>query len=133
MKELLLKRILEDADKTVGSILWVKDMTQLCCTIELPWINNEPFISCIPKGRYLCKKYSSAKYHDVWEVVNVPNKSKILIHIANIVDDVKGCIGPGKIFAKNIKNGKDGVASSGPTMTMLRGKLGDDDFILAIE
>src|ERR1700690_780212 len=67
----------------------------LCATIELPWINNEPRISCIPEGRYrLVKRYSP---HFKWHLMleNVPQRSSILIHPANnAVKELKGCIAP---------------------------------------
>ncbi|MFA0814108.1 DUF5675 family protein, partial [Microbulbifer epialgicus] len=39
--------------------------------------------------------YSSAKYPSVWELQEVPGRSKILIHTANYASDVQGCIGIG--------------------------------------
>ena len=59
------------------------DGVKLCATIELPWRNNEPSISCIPEGDYrLIKRYSPHfKAHlQVWDV---PGRDEILIHPAN--------------------------------------------------
>ena len=65
-------------------------------TIERPWINNKPYVSCIPEGVYYCGKYSSAKYPKTYEIENVVNRTYILFHIANRARNVKGCVGLGK-------------------------------------
>lgn len=67
----------------------------ICSTIELPWKNNQPRISCIPEGKYpLIKRYSP---HFNWhlEVTDVPARELILIHPANdAITELKGCIAP---------------------------------------
>jgi hypothetical protein len=67
----------------------------ICSTIELPWKNNEPRISCIPEGNYgLVKRYSP---HHKWhfELKDVPGRQLILIHPANdAITELKGCIAP---------------------------------------
>ena len=71
------------------------DGVKLCATIELPWRNNEPRISCIPEGNYrLIKRYSPHfKAHlQIWDV---PGRDEILIHPANdAAKELKGCIAP---------------------------------------
>lgn len=62
-----------------------------CFTLEPPDRNNG-LDSCIPVGEYSCKRYSSAKYPDTFEVTNVPNRSYILIHSGNIDKHSLGCI-----------------------------------------
>lgn len=66
-----------------------------CNTIELPNKGNQQNISCIPTGTYSVIPYSSEKFPNVYQVQNVPNRDKILIHIANTVGDLLGCIGVG--------------------------------------
>ena len=71
------------------------DNVGLCHTIELPWIENEQQISCIPEGRYeLVKRYSPKfKWHLL--VKDVPDRALILIHPANdALKELKGCIAP---------------------------------------
>ena len=46
----------------------------ICSTIELPWINNEKRVSCIPEGKYLLKKRYSRKFQWHIEVVAVKNR-----------------------------------------------------------
>lgn len=68
--------------------------TDSFCTIERPWLFNLPSKSCIPEGTYELQlgKYNRGGY-SAYEVMNVPGRSDIKIHIANTMDDVLGCIG----------------------------------------
>lgn len=64
-------------------------------TIELPWKQNERGISCIPEGKYFIRKRYNAKYKWHLELVNVPNRTYILIHPANNAQkELRGCIAP---------------------------------------
>ena len=67
----------------------------ICKTIELPWKNNETKVSCIPEGKYFIKKRYSKKFQWHLEVLNVKNRSLILLHPANnAVQELNGCIAP---------------------------------------
>lgn len=67
----------------------------ICCTIELPWINNEKRVSCISEGEYLLRKRYSGKFQWHIEVVDVKNRSFILFHPANNAQkELNGCIAP---------------------------------------
>lgn len=86
-------------EATIGTII-DQSGKHVCKTLERPNLNNQrdnPFTnenesSCIPEGIYVCKKYSSPKYPDTWEITGVPNRDKILFHTANYVDQLLGCI-----------------------------------------
>lgn len=78
-----------------------------CWTIEKPWVNNEPFKSCIPEGEYTLVPHKSEKYAKTYALVNQdlgithqqePSSKRYacLFHTANYPDDVEGCIGPGE-------------------------------------
>lgn len=69
-----------------------------CFTIERPWQDNEPNVSCIPDGSYECLPFSGKRFKNVVQVMNVPDRSYILFHGANRPSDVQGCIGPGVSF-----------------------------------
>ncbi|MBS1565314.1 MAG: hypothetical protein JST39_13050, partial [Bacteroidetes bacterium] len=56
---------------------------RVCYTIELPWLDNLPQVSCIPEGRYELKKRYSPKFKNHLQVANVPGRDYILIHPAN--------------------------------------------------
>lgn len=61
-------------------------------TLEQPWRENQPDISCIPPGSYACQPIRSPKFGSTYEVTNVPGRSHILFHKGNTVDDTHGCI-----------------------------------------
>lgn len=69
--------------------------------LELPWRNNARMTSCIPVGLYRLKKHSPTKVNRsvginyAWELYNVPDRSEILIHVGNSVDDIEGCLAIG--------------------------------------
>ena len=67
----------------------------ICLTIELPWINNEKRVSCIPEGKYFIKKRYSKKFQWHLEILDVKNRSLILFHPANnALQELNGCIAP---------------------------------------
>lgn len=69
---------------------------QVLYTVENPWLDNKPSISCIPEGTYECRprRYNRGGYEAV-EITNVSGRSYILFHVANVPTDVEGCIGVG--------------------------------------
>lgn len=67
-----------------------------CFTVERPWLNNATWVSCIPAGEYdlQLRFYNRGGYWTAG-VVDVPGRSHILFHKANVKEDVQGCIGLG--------------------------------------
>ena len=63
-----------------------------CKTLELPWLNNQRSISCIPPGTYSVVKRTSDKYGTHFQLLNVPDRSMILIHSGNFYSHTLGCI-----------------------------------------
>ena len=92
-----LKRV-NSGDKGTFGVL-SKNNIPVCVTLELPWKNNKRNVSCIPVGKYNVIKYTSAKYPDVWQVMNVEDRSYILIHQGNYLEDTSGCILVGSAFS----------------------------------
>lgn len=68
-----------------------------CFTVERPWLDNKPRISCIPVGEYplVLGRFHRGGY-DAYELLHVPDRSLIKIHVGNTMEDVVGCIAPGK-------------------------------------
>lgn len=76
-------------------------------TLERPWLDNRPNVSCIPKGTYPLRKKRGGTYYRsyssperfghpyVVEVAKVPGRSAILFHGGNTIEDIEGCILPG--------------------------------------
>ncbi len=82
-----------------------------CFTVERPWVDNKRRESCIPEGKYTLKlgMYNRGGYQ-AYEVMDVPGRSLIKIHAGNTIDDIVGCIAPGK--ALGYLERKWGVTSS---------------------
>lgn len=101
--ELFLKRRYHS--QGCNGILLNQEQIKICETIELPWRGNKPNISCIPEGRYRLEKRYSFKFKWHIHLVNVPNRSLILIHPANdALTELKGCIAP-VIYCNGIGKG----------------------------
>ena len=64
-------------------------------TIERPWLDNKPNVSCIPEGKYRMGWRESPRFGETWHVKDVAERTWILIHAANYPKDVQGCIGLG--------------------------------------
>ena len=114
MKTLVLNRTYFK-DATIGHLFIAGEDNPVWHTIERPDLDNKRNVSCIPEGKYLVKPYSSNKYPDVWEVQDVPNRSKILFHGANWAHQLEGCIAVG-LSSGYMKYGTDilkAVTSSG--------------------
>lgn len=132
---------------TLGSLLVGGDFQ--VATLERPWIpdpdtdaelagkENE---SCVPDGEYLLRPHISEKYPaDEWAYalinpelgvyysdIDIPKgqrfgRSRILIHPANYVRQLQGCIAPGR---KHNFTVEPTVQDSVPAMNMLRAALG---------
>lgn len=75
-----------------------------CCSLELPWRDNQRNISCIPVDTYETTIRQSPHFGTIYWVLKVPNRSYILIHSGNWAGDVdkgfkthvNGCILLGK-------------------------------------
>lgn len=66
-----------------------------CYSIELPWRNNTPMVSCIPEGEYLLEKRWSPGHGIHLLVTHVKDRALILIHAANdALRELKGYIAP---------------------------------------
>ena len=67
-----------------------------CDTLELPYVNNERSVSCIPEGEYkvrlrLARESATRNYLHLL-VQEVPSRSYILFHRGNTAKDTRGCI-----------------------------------------
>ena len=102
-------------------------------TLERPWLNNQPNVSCIPDGVYLCKwleRSASGKYKRCWHVQGVDGRSGILWHSGNLVRHTLGCILPGMRHGWLLN--QRAVLSSGAGMNAMREELSEQDFALVI-
>ena len=91
----------EDEFGTFGIIRYKQRL--LSYSLELPDRDNKPFVSRINCGSYRAEIVKFRKKYDAVYLHNVPGRTGILIHIANRIDEIQGCIAPGEMirFEKN--------------------------------
>lgn len=95
MAKLEIQRFAHTPKGVFGKMLF-GDGTTSVYTLECPWKQNRPRVSCIPPGDYRVQErfYNRGGYQAV-EICGVPQRSYILIHVANCVDELSGCVGVG--------------------------------------
>jgi hypothetical protein len=106
-------------------------------TLEEPWLDNRPQVSCIPPGEYRCVPHNWGvgdnrfRFSRVWHVTNVPGRQAILIHSGNSTADIEGCLLVG------LRQGKigqmDAVLDSKKAIDILRSIIGEREFTLVIK
>ena len=83
-------RLEKGKNEILGVLMLNKQI--LCFTLELPNLDNQKRISCIPTGNYKAMIVKSPKFGVCWQIMNVPNRSEVLIHAGNTHKDILGCI-----------------------------------------
>ena len=130
---LTLQRTSHSAQCTEGTISLPNAVLY---SLELPWISEEGFPggwpdrSCVPAGEYALALHNTQKHPKTFALVNrdlgvihepdasFPNaRVACLIHVANTVEDLEGCIGIG------VSHGACYVSSSGIAFSYLRTAL----------
>lgn len=91
MKILELIRLETNIHEGTRGVLRI-DKELFCITLELPWKMNRRNISCIPTGQYELFPYESPRFGNTFSLTNVPNRSNILFHYGNTIQDTSGCI-----------------------------------------
>lgn len=76
-------------DCTIGRLFYNNFQ---CFTLELPWLDNAPSVSCIPEGVYKAFKRESPANGPVLELKDVPNRTFIQIHAGNYTRQILGCL-----------------------------------------
>lgn len=128
-----IRRTVQGTRQTLGelTVSMGSQVIYQCKTLELPWKNNTPQKSCIPASSYQVVKRESPKYGDHFHILDVPNRSYILIHAANYVRQLLGCVAVGKEHTDIDGDGLRDVTNSQNTMKMLNSIL-PDQFVLTI-
>lgn len=135
----------DDTTRRIGSMVVKR---HAIFTIEKPWVPNPdapdgigggvPFESCVPKGEYeLVHRYSPSKQGNRWHFHNPDlhvylgqsdmehdwERYGCMIHIASMVQNVVGDIGPGLRMHDFGEQGGLGVASSAVAMDVISNYL----------
>lgn len=74
-------------------------------SLELPWKDNEPCVSCIPEGLYKIEWIvEGLKSSPCYRILDVPGRVSILMHVANTLRELLGCIAPGTKCGEMVTN-----------------------------
>jgi len=92
--------------------------------LELPWLDNQRGVSCIPLGTYTLEKKKAGEdgsrfKYPHFEVVNVPGRQEIKWHKGNFYKDIRGCMLPGKFLKDINKDGFVDVTDNATTLASL--------------
>lgn len=130
MKGYLLRNYEEH--QTTGRFILTEneDLLFKSFSLELPDLNNTPFLSCIPTGDYFCKIELSPSQGMCFHILNVPGRDHILIHSGNYNKDTEGCLLLGEFLKDINKDGLRDVTNSVKTVERLEAIC--DSFILTI-
>jgi hypothetical protein len=132
-----LRRLAHGEQGTKGVMILPEGV--FCNTLELPWRDNRPNISCIPCGEYDVQVRQSPRFGRVYHVQHVPGRSWILAHSGSLagdvakgyISDVEGCILLGKYFGKLA--GQLAVLVSRPTVRQFMERLEAQPFRLLVD
>lgn len=125
METITLKRKDYNADGTFGELYFRGKLVAVTCEPE--WRDNGPN-SCIPVGQYTFEAYTSEKFPQVWQIMDVPDRDKILLHAGNVEDNSRGCVLCGELLG--FLDGKHAVLNSKVTLAKLRGILPSKGIII---
>ena len=103
-------------------------------TLELPNLNNQRRISCIPEGEYLVikKPPTSKRPYEYFHVTEVPGRDAILFHPGNYTRQILGCILPGETHTDLDKDGIIDITNTTATLKILTALM-PDKFKLTIK
>jgi len=122
-----MKLIRDDQNciRTLGAMLDGEE--RVCETLELPWLNNQRGVSCIPEGIYLCEAaMSPSRGYVVYWIRDVPGRKDCQIHIANFTKDLRGCVGVG------MERGMNQVVHSKIAFDKFMKRMGGGPFMLTV-
>lgn len=103
-------------DRTLGNFI-TDTGAILIKSQELPNLNNQHDISCIPEGTYTCKWFLHQRLGWIYEVLNVANRQYIYIHSGNFTSEILGCIETGDKYGQI--NGVNAILDSKDSLTKL--------------
>lgn len=139
MRHVSILRDPSSSKQTLGHLQAYEPNDFECHTLELPWLDNQSNVSCIPDGDYICKytpsmRLSKVAGHEVrtYEVLNVPNRAGIRIHSANFFRQLLGCIALGEKVEDVDIDGEGDVTESRKTVAAFEKAMGYQDFLLHI-
>ncbi len=104
-REFILERFCDCEQMGVFGRL-LRDGLQVAYSVEQAWRDNEPFVSCVPAGRYELVEINSPKFGRTYALKNSAlgvgvnqgeaKRYACLIHPANLASELQGCIAFGR-------------------------------------
>ena len=106
---LVLIRYLQTEDLIQGILFWNGEW--IADTLELPWRSNIPNVSSIPEGQYSLTYREGAEFHvkKGYLLDAVPERLDILIHAANLVGELRGCIAVGTKARRSLERSTEAL------------------------
>lgn len=111
-----------------------------CFTLELPDRNNQPNLSCIPKGTYkVVWTVSERLRKPTYELLDVPQRAGIRVHSGNLAGDTqkglkcqfRGCIALGHQIG--VMEGQKALLVSRPAIRAFEELMQKQPFLLEIQ
>jgi len=111
-------RTKSDKKQTLGRLRIINNsgLIFVCFSLELPDKGNRKNISRIPSGQYKVKKRWSFRHKTHLHILDVRNRTWILIHAGNFYRDIKGCILVGDELKDINNDGLKDVVNSKKTL-----------------
>ena len=127
-RKMILRRNRSGFCCTRGQLVTLYDTLEI---LELPWLDNHVNVSCIPAGTYSLDLYSPFKESlgvggHCLKLSGVEDRTDILIHVANWVHQLRGCIAVG------LSGNATSVSSSRAALRQLIGAWRSGDRVLTI-
>lgn len=124
-------RCADVGDSMIGRLFVMGAKHPVIWTLEDSWKGNQRSISCIPLGTYSAKPHNwenatGRKFQSVWEILNVPDRSAILIHGGNTKQDTQGCVLVG--LATGTLGNSPAILHSNDALKILRDTIGNRPF-----
>lgn len=123
-----------DTKETTGTFMAVNNGKTLTgYTLELPWLNNQQNISCLPTGMYECSlawQVDLKEYN--YQIQSIPGRDGVFIHWGNFYKDSKGCILTGSSLVDLNGDGEKDVASTRAMVASIKELFNNQPFKLTI-
>ncbi len=128
-----LIRTLDNGIETIGKMYVSGDATFASDSLERTYDGNKKGVSCIPGGKYICKKVGATiaiPYPHI-AITGVSGRDGICMHTGNLYTHSKGCILLGKGFGDINKDGQKDILNSKNTFSNFMSMI-PDEFTLTI-
>lgn len=112
--DITIVRTSENGSSTTGELF--VDGRFVAHTLELPWRNNQSYISAIPAGRYAA--HLRFDKPDGWrlQLNDVPGRSGVQLHVGNYPRQIEGCV----LVGLAVVNAENRIEASAEAYDQLR-------------